>query len=157
MCTQPTLSASRRLSIKHLSRSVQKIALIPDEGLFEVSPSHRANPLSPERRQIKEQLGALTETMSSGAPLTIWYNLSTKPEGAPFLPSPPEGTGLVDFGLVDVILCVCGYRRSVHLCWFTFRACVVLWKRQQGLRKSIPSRASLSFPENADLFVSTSE
>jgi len=49
------------------------------------------------------------ETMSSGAPLTIWYNLSTNPEGVPFLPSPLEGTGLVDFGRVVVI---CYVRRG---------------------------------------------
>ncbi len=70
---------------------------------MEAQPSNGANPLPSQDRQIKEQIGALTETMSSGAPLTIWYNLSTKPEGVPFLSSPLEGTGLVDFGLVVVI------------------------------------------------------
>lgn len=78
-------------------------ALIPNEGPMEAQPSKGSNPLSSMKRQIKEQIGALTETMSSGAPLTIWYNLSTKPEGVPFFPSPVEGTGLVDFGRVVVI------------------------------------------------------
>jgi hypothetical protein len=114
------------------------IALIPNEGAMEVSPSQGANPLSPQRRQIKEQLGALTETMSSGAPLTIWYNLSTKPEGAPFLPSPLEGTGLVDFGLVDVICWVGVYDRFTSVDSITCVSSVFFEraKRQQASSKA---------------------
>jgi len=85
------------------------ITLILNKVGLVTPPSKRANPLSSRIRQIKEQLDALTETMSSGAPLTIWYNLSTNPEGVPFLPSPLEGTGLVDFGRVVVI---CWVRRG---------------------------------------------
>ena len=88
------------------------VTSISNKGFMEAQPSKGSNPLSSGRRQIKEQLGALTETMSSGAPLTIWYNLSTKPEGVPFFPSPLEGTGLVDFGRVVVI---CWVRRGCTL------------------------------------------